>query len=254
MTGKLLLQGMMAGIFAGIIAFGFAHFFGEPQVDRAILFEEALTHKQMSKGGTHIQDHEADGEVFSRKTQAGAGLLSGVLLFSMAMGGALALVWSLCWQRTGPVNVKALAFVLSVGGFLIMSLIPGLKYPPTPPALVDPTTIGYRTALYFIMLLVSLAIVITAAWSAHQLRQRLGGWNAGLWGVLVGIAMLIAVCLLMPEVNEIPDGFSADVLWRFRLSAFGTQLTMWCAAGLLFGEFAERTLRKQGHRYQTEAC
>ncbi|SFT80963.1 Probable cobalt transporter subunit (CbtA) [Kosakonia arachidis] len=254
MTGKLLLQGMIAGLLAGIIAFSFARFFGEPQIDRAISFEEALSHKQLNGEGGHHHEGDAGGEVFSRKTQSGAGLLSGMILFSAAMGGALALVWSFCWQRTGPRGARALALSLSLGGFLIMSMIPGLKYPPNPPAVGDPSTIGYRTGLYFSMLLVSAVIVVTVTWSAHQLSQRLGGWNAALWGGLAGMVMLIAACMLMPAVNEIPEGFSADLLWRFRLSAFGTQLTMWCATGLLFGLFAERTLRKPGHRYLAEGC
>lgn len=253
MTGKLLLQGMMAGILAGVIAFSVAHFFGEPQVDRAISFEEALSHKSVSEEGGHHHEGATDGEVFSRKTQSGAGLLSGMILFSAAMGGALALVWSLCWQRTGPGGVRALALSLSLGGFLIMSLMPALKYPPNPPAVGDPSTIGYRTMLYFVMLLVSAVIVVTAAWSAHQLRPKLGSWNAALWGGLAGLTMLIVACALMPAVNEIPDGFSADVLWRFRLSSFGTQLTMWCAIGLLFGALAERTLRKPGHNDLTRS-
>lgn len=252
MTGKLLLQGMMAGILAGIITFSFAHFFGEPQVERAILFEEGHSHKQGNEASGHHHEGNAEGEVFSRQTQSGVGLLSGTLLFSAAMGGALALVWSLCWQRTGPRSARALALSLSLGGFLIMSMIPGLKYPPNPPAVGDPATIGYRTALYFSMLLVSAVIVVTAAWSAQQLKLRLGGWNAALWGGLIGLVMLISACMLMPAVNEIPDGFSADLLWRFRLSAFGTQLTMWCATGLLFGTFAERTLHKPAHRSLAE--
>nr|WP_319633946.1 CbtA family protein [Kosakonia radicincitans] len=149
------VQGMMAGLLAGIIAFSFARFFGEPQVDSAISFEETLSHKQLSGEGGHHHEGDAGGEVFSRKTQSGAGLLSGMILFSAAMGGALALFWSLCWQRTGPRGARALALSLSLGGFLIMSMIPGLKYPPNPPAVGDPSTIGYRTALYFSMLLVT---------------------------------------------------------------------------------------------------
>jgi hypothetical protein len=86
MTGKLLLQGMMAGILAGIITFSFAHFFGEPQVERAILFEEGHTHKQGNEASGHHHEGSAEGEVFSRQTQSGAGLLSGMLLFSAAMG------------------------------------------------------------------------------------------------------------------------------------------------------------------------
>ncbi|MCS5880989.1 CbtA family protein [Klebsiella variicola subsp. variicola] len=33
---------MIAGILAGLVAFAFAHHFGEPQVDRAIGIEESL--------------------------------------------------------------------------------------------------------------------------------------------------------------------------------------------------------------------
>ena len=42
MIGKLLFKGMIAGILAGLVAFAFAHHFGEPQVDRAIGIEESL--------------------------------------------------------------------------------------------------------------------------------------------------------------------------------------------------------------------
>lgn len=249
MTGKLLLNGMIAGILAGIIAFGFAHFFGEPQVDKAVAFEKTLSAQHASTESEHPNSHDADSEVFSRSTQSGLGLLSGMILFSAAMGGALALVWSLCWQRIGPSSARTLALMLSLGGFLLMSLMPGMKYPPNPPAVGYAATISYRTMLYFIMLLVSAMIVVAAAWSAHQLRTRLGNWNAALWGILAGLTMLIVACLLMPAVNEIPEDFSADVLWRFRLSAFGTQLTMWCTTGLLFGWMTEKSVNKLRLRY-----
>lgn len=249
MTGKLLLQGMMAGILAGIITFGFAHIFGEPQVDRAISIEEQLSHPHLPASAEKGHHHdEADGEVLSRQTQSGAGLLSGMILFSAAMGGALALIWSFCWQRTGPAHPRALALSLAMAGFLVMSLMPGLKYPPNPPAVGDPSTIGYRTSLYFAMLLISAVIIVAAAWSAHQMKRRLGEWNAALWGAMSGCVMMIAACMLMPVINEIPASFSADVLWRFRLSAFGTQLTMWCVMGVLFGAFAEKIVQKPALR------
>ncbi|MEW5289347.1 CbtA family protein [Erwinia papayae] len=243
MTGKLLLQGMLAGLLAGVIAFGFARLFGEPQVEQAIAFETLAASHHASEAVGHHHDEEPEGEVFSRQTQAGIGLLSGMMLFSAAMGGALALVWTLCWQRTGPAGVGSLALLLALGGFLIMSLLPGLKYPPNPPAVGDPATIGYRTTLYFSMLLICAGIVVSAVWSAHQLTARFGSGYAVLWGSLAALVVLTVVYVGMPAVNEIPSGFSADVLWRFRLSAFGTQLVMWCATGLLFGAFAERTLQ-----------
>ena len=38
--GQLLLRGMLAGLLAALLAFSFAKVYGEPQVDRAIAFEE----------------------------------------------------------------------------------------------------------------------------------------------------------------------------------------------------------------------
>ncbi|HEX8927850.1 MAG TPA: CbtA family protein, partial [Actinomycetota bacterium] len=41
MTRSLLVRGMLVGLVAGLLALGFASRFGEPQVDRAIGFEDA---------------------------------------------------------------------------------------------------------------------------------------------------------------------------------------------------------------------
>ena len=40
MVRDLLIRGMIAGLIAGLFCFGVAKVFGEPQVDRAIAFEE----------------------------------------------------------------------------------------------------------------------------------------------------------------------------------------------------------------------
>lgn len=69
MIGKLLLKGMMAGILAGLVAFTFAHHFGEPQVDRAIGLEESLSAHAHQHGAS--ADSGEEQEVFSRQTQSG---------------------------------------------------------------------------------------------------------------------------------------------------------------------------------------
>jgi magnesium-transporting ATPase (P-type) len=84
-----------------------------------------------------------------------------------------------------------------------MSLMPGLKYPPNPPAVGNPETIGYRTGLYFVMMLLSIGIVIAAAWLSHQLTPRLGRGNAMMWATLFAVALMLVVCALMPTVNEV---------------------------------------------------
>jgi hypothetical protein len=103
MIGKLLFKGMIAGILAGLVAFAFAHHFGEPQVDRAIGIEESLA------AHSHQHSASADGgeeEVFSRQTQSGIGLMAGMALFGAALGGGLALSWAFSYQRFGPSNPR----------------------------------------------------------------------------------------------------------------------------------------------------
>jgi hypothetical protein len=57
MVGRLLLRGMLAGVVAGLVAFGFARVFGEPPIEHAIAFE---AHEAHTDHHHHMQG-EADG-------------------------------------------------------------------------------------------------------------------------------------------------------------------------------------------------
>ena len=97
MIGKLLFKGM-AGILAGLMAFAFAHHFGEPQVDRAIGLEKSMSAHAHQHGASADSEEE---EVFSRQAQSGIGLMTGMALFGAALGGGLALAWAFSYQRFG---------------------------------------------------------------------------------------------------------------------------------------------------------
>ena len=57
-----------------------------------------------------------------------------------------------------------------------------------------------------------------------------------------GIIVVIAIVqYVLPEFNEVPEQFSAVVLWRFRVAALGIQVVLWTTIGLLFGVLAERS-------------
>jgi len=127
-------------------------------------------------------------------------------------------------------------------GFIAVYLVPNLKYPANPPSVGAPETIGARTALYFIMIAISFAAMVGSTASRRSLVTRLGDWNATVIAAAGYLVVVIAVALVLPAVNEVPDQFPAAVLWNFRIASIGAQLILWATLGLLFGALTERAL------------
>jgi predicted cobalt transporter CbtA len=257
-VGRLLLRGMLAGVVAGLIAFGFARVFGEPPIDRAIAFEEHMAHHHADAHADHHHaNSEADEpELVSRSTQAGLGLFVAVVVYGAGIGGLYALVFAFVYGRFGQLPPRTTAALLAAAAFVSIVLIPALKYPANPPAVGDPETIGSRTALYFAMIVISVAALIFAIGLAKNLASRYGGWSAGLVGAAAYVVIVAIAGYALPAVNEVPDQFSAVVLWNFRVAALGLQAVLWTIVGLLFGFLAERLLLAQpsrGRLYQAGA-
>ena len=147
---NLLVRGMLAGLAAGVVALVVAYLLGEPRVDAAIAFEEA-----------HSHDHGHEMEVVSRGMQSTAGLATGVLVYGVALGGIAALVFCFLLGRIGRFGARTTAALLA-GAALLVYLVPFLKYPANPPAVGDPDTIGQRTALYFLMMLLGILLAVGA--------------------------------------------------------------------------------------------
>jgi predicted cobalt transporter CbtA len=261
MMGQLLLRGMLVGVVAGLLAFGFAKVFGEPQVDRAIAFEEQHGHGDHAEhhhdqAGPHDHaDHDnhaanasgepAETELVSRTTQSGLGLLSGVVVYGAAMGGLFALVFAFANGRVGAIGPRATAALLALGAFVAIVLVPAIKYPPNPPAVGSPDTIGARTAYFFMMLALSIATLSASVGLVRRLQRSLGAWNAAFVGGAAFILVIALVQLALPEINEVPREFSAVVLWRFRVASLGMQLMLWTTIGLMFGALTERAAAKR---------
>ncbi|MEU2727154.1 CbtA family protein [Streptomyces griseoviridis] len=228
---NLLVRGMLAGLGAGLLALVAAYLLGEPSVDKAIGFEES-----------HAHSHEHEVELVSRSLQSTAGLATGVLLYGVAFGGIAALAYCFALGRVGRFSPRATALLLSGCALLAVYVVPFLKYPANPPAVGDGDTIGKRTTLYFLMMVLSVLLAVAATLLGRRLAPRLGNW----WATIAAVAAFAVVTglafALLPVINEVPADFPAAVLWRFRLAALAIQLTLWTGFGLLFGELAERVL------------
>jgi hypothetical protein len=79
------------------------------------------------------------------------------------------------------------------------------------------------------------------AWNVrNRLLDQLGAWNATLVGAAVFLVVAVIFALVMPPLDEVPEGFPAVVLWQFRMASLGAQAIMWTVLGLGFGAWVER--------------
>ena len=240
---RLLLRGMFAGLLTALLAFGFARTFGEPSVDRAITFEGAMHEREVAeaaKAGRPMTDDDPD--IFSRPTQAGIGLLTAITVVGTAIGGLFSLLFALCFGRFSHLSPKVFASVLGLICFVTVYLVPNLKYPANPPSIGEPATIGTRTGLYVSMIAISILAMIAAFSLRRLVVKRLGSWNATLLGAVAFVVLITVAQVALPTVDEVPEGFPAQVLWNFRVASAGIQLILWCGVGLLFGTLTERAL------------
>ena len=241
MTGSLLLRGMLAGVLAGVFAFFFAYTFGQPQVDLAIAFEDQVGAAEnaalIAAGGT-LQAEEP--ELVSRATQATTGLATGLLIYGAALGGLFSLVFAFAYGRLGALRARATSGVLAVAAFVAVVMVPLFKYPANPPAVGSDDTIVARTSVYVIILLISVGAMVASFMLAKRLAAGRGLWSAATISAVFYMIVIAIAYTALPTIAEMPDGFSPQVVWNFRVSAFGIHLIVWSVIGLGFGALAER--------------
>src|SRR5919201_1894428 len=165
MLRNLLMCGLVAGLCAGLASTGFASLAGEPAVDAAIVYEDAH-----APAG---HDAAAAPVPVSRALQKTGGLLTALVVDGVALGGIFALVFAFAYGRVGGASPRATAYWLAGAAFVVLFLVPFVKYPATPPSVGDPDTIGRRTTLYATMFAISILAAIAAARLRPWLRGRL---------------------------------------------------------------------------------
>src|SRR5687768_15116245 len=137
MMRALLVRGMLAGLAAGVLALVFAYLVGEPALDGGIAYEDAMA--------AAAGEHEHGEPLVSRGAQSTVGLLVALLIYGVAIGGIFSLVYAAAYGRVVQLSQRATAAVLAAAGFVVVVLVPFLKYPSNPPASSIDETIGLRT-------------------------------------------------------------------------------------------------------------
>ncbi|WP_421121437.1 CbtA family protein [Aquihabitans daechungensis] len=187
-----LLRGLAAGAAGGAATALFIRFFTETQIGWAIGFEEA--------SGLGLPAGEA--AEFARSTQHWGGMLAAVI-YGMLLGVILAVVLAAFHDRVSGRDEFGRAAKVAGAAFFSTALLPGLKYPPNPPTVGDPDTIGERTWAYLALILVSALIVMASVWLWNRLTER--GFTGGSRFLLGGGAFLLLCTVAFVAFPSNPD-------------------------------------------------
>jgi predicted cobalt transporter CbtA len=246
MVGSLVIRGLLVGIVAGLLAFGFARFVAEPVVGVAIAFEsahdEAERQEQIKNGITPAPEEP---EIFSRAVQSGVGLLTGMVGIGAGIGAIFGVMFAFANGRMlspglGKLGPGATSTLLAFYGIWSVYIVPALKYPPNPPAIGEPETIKLRTGVYFLIMALSIAATVGALMLRSRLVPKFGAWNGAILAFLAYVAAIIVLYLVLPTINEVPQDFPATTLWQFRMDSLTIQCILWGSIGLMFGWLAQR--------------
>src|SRR5215203_1270833 len=192
-----LVRGLLAGLFAGLVAFGVAYVVGEPSVNAAIAIEESAGsgHDQVEEPAANEDSHVTE---VPRSLQSTLGLLTASTVAGVTLGGLVGVISALALGRFGRLGVRGVSLSTAAIGFVSVSLVPFVAYPPNPPAVGDPDTIGARTALFFIMLAISIIGAATAVLVGRKLAARWGAWYATLSAIGGYLLVTLSAVALLP--------------------------------------------------------
>jgi hypothetical protein len=198
-------RGLVAGAVGGLAAALFIRFVTEAQIGFALEFEDAA-----ALGGP-----PGDPAEFSRSTQYWGGMAAAVL-YGAVIGLALAVAVAALHHRVRAHTEFGRVVRVATGAFVAIVLLPGLKYPPNPPAVGDPDTVGERTRLFLSLMGASILVVFAAWFLWEYLTDR--GWDGAprAAAVVGAFAAVVALAFVVwppsPDTIAPPDNEAAPAL------------------------------------------
>jgi predicted cobalt transporter CbtA len=230
----IVVAALLVGVLAGLVGAVFHTVATERRIDDAIAIEEAAAASDDTDGAAADHAESDEGDVFvSRRDQRGAGLYLAYALTGAVFGLFLA-VTSLTLRTTtgGPFGRVVTSGLVLAGA---ITVTPWLKYPPNPPAVGDPATVGERERLY--VLCIVLAALLLAGVAHLSGRLRTAGWPDDRRIAVVTVAGLVAFGLLfvLLPTSSVDIGVPANLLWQFRLNSLTGNLLMWTVLTLGLG-------------------
>jgi predicted cobalt transporter CbtA len=220
-----LLAGAIAGTFLGAIN----QVAVEPYIERAIELEMRNT----AQSGEVINPAEFAAYRFWQK---GGEIIAGTIL-GLSIGSLYGIVFVYTRGLISGTNNKKKALIVASVMWLVLFLMPALKYPTNPPAVGDPETIYYRQSLYVAFLAIS---GFSALGLAFLYRKMPSSLNTKKAIIPLAYAAIMAVAYLAMPSNPDPINAPIDLVIGFRITSAITISVFWALLGVIFGTFWDK--------------
>ena len=225
MNTRLAGRGALAGLLAGLLTAAYGFVFVEPSIQQAIDLESARNVGAAAEEVVTRTQQRIGFVVALVLVGAMLGLLYGIAMAAIHRSRVATWDRAVLWREA--VRLSAVAFVG-------VSLLPALRYPANPPGVGDGSTVGLRTDGW--LLAIAFALFAAAlAWRVGGLLVERG--TAQPWPS-VAVAGLLAAALgvmfLALPANTDALVLPADLVWRFRITSFGSYVLLWGAIAVAF--------------------
>jgi predicted cobalt transporter CbtA len=214
-----LISGAIAGTILGLVNLALV----EPYLDKAIGIEVT----NAASSGEEIDPIE---QASYRSWQKGGEIAAGTVL-GMSFGALLGVVFIFGRKLIPGSNLKK-ALVLSGIIWLVIFMIPAIKYPANPPTVGDPDTINYRQYLYTSFILISgfTALGLSLLYTKMKVKSSLK------FLVISTIYTIIMIDAFI-FVPSNPDAITAPIslVNEFRIMSMLTMTIFWVVLGITFG-------------------
>lgn len=250
----MLRRGVLAGVLAGLAAAVMIWLVVEPVIRRALVIEDRRSMHGGQSAPAGLVAHGGDEPLVSRAAQVVGGAVTSVVV-GVAVGVIFAVVFARVRERLPGAGDFGRSVVLASIGFAVVSLLPALKIPSNPPAVGDPSTVGRRTMLYAVVLLLGVAVAVAVPMLDRRLARR-GVVASTRWAVDIAVVVVLlgVVLVLVPGAPErVPADVPADLVWDFRLASLAQLAALWLTLGVTFGLLLERVARRSGPDVRADA-
>ncbi|MBP0133462.1 MAG: CbtA family protein [Nitrosarchaeum sp.] len=214
---------LISGSASGMIYGSLNLLFVEPLLDQAILIEN----QQMFASGKEKDTPEFwtkydEYRIWQKSGQVFAGVIYGISLASLF---GIIFVFS---QNSLPGKDIKKSIILGLVIWIVIYLIPFLKYPANPPTVGEPETIVLRGILY-------LSFIAISGFSALVFYKIYKKLKTQKFLAVLAYLFFIAIVLFVMPGN--PDKITAplELVEHFRIISVLTMTTYWISLGFIFG-------------------